>query len=83
MYGESVWFECVSVVRVERAPPPCSAGRSTMRASVSVALALTLMLVKDVRRVCSCADGRTGSSRASVEGGVGTECVWVCELDSW
>jgi hypothetical protein len=47
-----------------------------MRASVSVPVA-TLTLVKDARRVRSC-EGR----RASVEGGVETECVCVCELDS-
>jgi hypothetical protein len=71
VYGESVWFECARVARAESAP--WSAGRRTMRASVSEVVA-TLTLVIDARRVRS----RGAGWRASVDGGVGT----VCELDS-
>jgi hypothetical protein len=72
VYGERVWFECASVASVESAP--CS----TMRASVSgAAVLIMLVLVMEARRVSL----RVGS-RTSVEGGVGTECVCVCELDS-
>jgi len=74
VYGESVWFESARVASVESAP--WSAGRSMMRASVSVPVA-TLTLVMDARRVRSRVAGR----RASVEGGVETENVCVCELD--
>jgi len=75
VYGERVWFECVSEARVESAL--WSAGRSMMRASASVA-ALTLIFDIEARRVRSREPGR----RASVEGGVGSECVCVRELDS-
>ena len=81
VYGESVWFEYSSVARAESAP--CSAGRSTMRASVvsvpvTPVAALTLILAVDPRRLRSRGAGKS----ASVEGGVGTDCVCVCELDS-
>ena len=79
VYGESVWFECSSEARAESAP--WSVGRSTMRASVvSVPVApltLMLMLVMELRRMRS----RGGGRSASVDGGVGTDCVCVRELD--
>jgi hypothetical protein len=72
VYGDRVWLEYASVASVERAP--WSAGRSTIRASVStLVLALMLMLAIDARRVRS----RGAGGNASVEGGVGTECVCV------
>ena len=51
---------------------------SVVSALVTPVAALTLILVVDPRRMRS----RGAGKRASVEGGVGTECVCVCELDS-
>ena len=52
---------------------------SVVSAPVPPVAALTLILVVDRRRVRSRGAGKS----ASVEGGVGTDCVCVCELDSW
>jgi ABC-type Fe3+ transport system permease subunit len=67
VYGERVWFECASVASVESAP--WSAGRSTIRASVSalgLALMLMLMLAIDARRVRSRGAGGKAKLRSRV-----------------
>ncbi len=82
--GAYVWRERVVRVRErgKRRDGAVQRGRSTMRASAPGPEPPILTLVIEARQASSHGTGRgEGGGMSSVEGGAGTEWVWMCELE--